>query len=218
MTDTMADEAKISIKVIVDKVEEIAVCAEADHRFVDILFSFMTLPMGTIVRLLGKLDDKKFERRGSLNNLYQSLKDFPECYFSTEEFKHMLLNPRSLAYDYCRHLELKIDDTERIQYFVCNGISSNLMRCNSMSPKVNGSKYCQRCGKLMDLKESYWYADVCVRGGVFVSNNATFIITDDLRVEPYSSARIIQLLTDRGVTNMNYLEERNLEMSTHQVN
>ncbi|MFS7965950.1 hypothetical protein Hanom_Chr09g00768151 [Helianthus anomalus] len=50
----------------------------------------MTLPMGTIVRLLGKLEDKNFERRGSLSNLYQSLKDLPECYFSTEQCKHMI--------------------------------------------------------------------------------------------------------------------------------
>ncbi|MFS7965974.1 hypothetical protein Hanom_Chr09g00768401 [Helianthus anomalus] len=98
MADTKTNEAKISIKVIVDKVNSRVVYAEADYTFVDILFSFMTLPLGTIVRLLGKLDDKKFEALGSLNNLYQSLKDFPDCYLSSEECKPMLLNPRSLSY------------------------------------------------------------------------------------------------------------------------
>ncbi|KAJ0540825.1 hypothetical protein HanRHA438_Chr09g0377631 [Helianthus annuus] len=39
--------------------------------FVDILFSFMTLPVGTIVKMLGKHPDAKFEALGSLNNLYQ---------------------------------------------------------------------------------------------------------------------------------------------------
>ncbi|MFS7915139.1 hypothetical protein Hanom_Chr02g00161801 [Helianthus anomalus] len=87
MAATTSNEAKVSIKVIVDKVNKRVVYAEADYTFVDILFSLMTLPMGTIVRLLGKLDDKNFEALGSLNNLYQSLKDFPECYISSEESK-----------------------------------------------------------------------------------------------------------------------------------
>ncbi|KAJ0705941.1 hypothetical protein HanLR1_Chr09g0301131 [Helianthus annuus] len=87
------NEAKISVKVIVDKVNKRVVYAEADYTFVDILFSFMTLPLGTIVRILGKVDDKKFEGLGSLNNLYQSLKDFPDCYLSSAECKPILLKP-----------------------------------------------------------------------------------------------------------------------------
>ncbi|GJY96963.1 RNA-directed DNA polymerase, eukaryota, reverse transcriptase zinc-binding domain protein [Tanacetum coccineum] len=95
MPETLAKEPKISIKAIVDKEKNRVLYVEADYTFVDILFSFMTLPMGTIVRLLGEQADKKCEALGSLNNLYQSLVDLPESYFFIEECKLMLLNPRS---------------------------------------------------------------------------------------------------------------------------
>ncbi|KAF5789099.1 hypothetical protein HanXRQr2_Chr09g0366861 [Helianthus annuus] len=214
MADTKTIEAKISIKVIVDKAKKRVVYVEADHSFVDILFSFMTLPMGTIVRLLEKHDDKKFEALGSLNNLYQSLKDFPDCYLSSEECKRMLLNPRSLSYDHCRNLQLQIDDTEPTQNYVCRYLFCQCYR-KFMSANIlgirNGAK-CSRCNSEMALEPVYWCSNDSVDndGGVFVSDIATFIVTDDLCVEPYTSAITIRLLTDFGITDMNHLEERNL--------
>ncbi|KAF5789093.1 hypothetical protein HanRHA438_Chr09g0377871 [Helianthus annuus] len=85
----------------------------------------------------------------------------------------------------------------------------------------------------MRLEESYWYSSVYenrmffdiwvwsfnsgVDSGVFVSDSATFIVTDDLCVEPYNMASSIRLLTDLGITDMSHLEERNLQMSSYQV-
>ncbi|KAJ0705926.1 hypothetical protein HanLR1_Chr09g0300981 [Helianthus annuus] len=232
MADTTEDdEAKISIKVIVDKVNKRVVCAEVDYTFVDILFSYVTLPMGTIARLLGTHDDKKFECLGSFNNLYHSLKDLPERYLSTE-CKSMLLNPRSLSYDYCRNLKLLIDHTEPNHYCVCynNRCSSyaKVLSCNNVSSEHDRSQSCRECFTYMRFEESYWYSsdyeldplfrNSVVGSGVFVSDSATFIVTDDLCVEPYNLASSIRLLTDLGVTDMNHLEERNLQMSSYQVN
>ncbi|MFS7965944.1 hypothetical protein Hanom_Chr09g00768091 [Helianthus anomalus] len=210
MADTKAKEARISVKVIIDKVNRRVVYAEADHTFVDILFSFMTLPLGTIVRLLGKLDDKKFEALGSLKNLYQRLENFPECYLSTEECKHMFLNPRSLSYDHCRNLKLQIDDTEPLIYFQCAA-------CRSMYSTCTKAK-CGNCGKLMNQEVGYKKPEVCVgSGGVFVSERATFIVTDDLCVMPYTSANSIRLLTGLGITDKSCLEDLMLDMGRKQI-
>ncbi|KAF5789089.1 hypothetical protein HanXRQr2_Chr09g0366731 [Helianthus annuus] len=233
MADTTEDEDKISIKVIVDKVNKRVVCAEVDYSFVDILFSYVTLPMGTIARLLGTHDDKKFECLGSFNNLYHSLKDLPHRYLSTE-CKSMLLNPRSLSYDYCRHLELKIDDTEPSHYFECHNRCCSsydkVLSCNNLSSEHDRSQSCRGCYTYlpsMRFEESYWYSSDydlvslftnSVGSGVFVSDSGTFIVTDDLCVEPYNMASSIRLLTDLGITDMNHLEERNLQMSSYQVN
>ncbi|KAJ0705939.1 hypothetical protein HanLR1_Chr09g0301111 [Helianthus annuus] len=198
MADTKTNEAKISIKVIVDKVNSRVVYAEADYTFVDILFSFMTLPLGTIVRLLGKLDDKKFEALGSLNNLYQSLKDFPDCYLSSEECKPMLLNPRSLSYDHCRNLQLQIDDMEPMKYFKC----SNPRDCDGLL---------NRCMSVMDC------SIVLYGGGVFVSDLATFIVTGDLCVMPNTSANIIRSITERGVIDASQLEEANFDLCLYKM-
>ncbi|KAK9073140.1 hypothetical protein SSX86_007463 [Deinandra increscens subsp. villosa] len=211
---TKTNEAKISIKVMADKVNKRVVYAEADHTFVDILFSFVTLPMGTIVRLLRKHDDKKFEALGSLNNLYQSLKDFPENYLETEECKYILLNPRSRAYDHCRYLKVNIDDTEPFNYFECEGCCKLLPRSLSTCNKVN----CVRCGKLMKKEVGYEKSDDLYSGtSVFASDIATFIVTDDLCILPYTSATSIQLLTDYGVTRKSDLEEINLDMDSEKV-
>ncbi|KAF5789095.1 hypothetical protein HanXRQr2_Chr09g0366811 [Helianthus annuus] len=175
--------AKISIKVIVDKVNKRAVYAETDYAFVDILFSFITLPMGTIVKLLEKVDDKKFEVLGSFNNLYQSLKNIPDRYLSINNCKPMLVNPRSLSYDHCRKLQLLLDETE------------------PYTPK----EFCQ-----ID-DDGGWDS------GVFVSDIATFIVTDDLCVMPHTSATSIRLLTDCGITNKSCLEEIKLDMGRDQI-
>ncbi|GKC41994.1 hypothetical protein Tco_1059716 [Tanacetum coccineum] len=95
MAATTPNEAKISLKLMVHKEKKRVIFAEADNHFVDILFSFMALPLGTIVRLLEKIPDQKVKALGSLQNLYQSLIDLPENTLSTEESKLMMLNPRS---------------------------------------------------------------------------------------------------------------------------
>ncbi|KAL8239761.1 hypothetical protein R6Q59_016328 [Mikania micrantha] len=175
----------------------------------------MTLPLGTIVRLLGKLDDKNFEALGSLNNLYQSLKHFPDCYIDTNQHKSRLLNPTSIPYDYCRNLKLKIDDTVSIEHYVCNHYKCShlgkLLSCNIPFGKASISKKCCDCGRPMGLKYD------CVGVGVFVSDTATFIITDDLRVEPYTSASCIRLFEYLGISDMNHVEERSIEMSSDQI-
>ncbi|KAJ0751923.1 hypothetical protein HanPI659440_Chr09g0318331 [Helianthus annuus] len=215
MADTKTNEAKISIKVIVDKVNSRVVYAEADYTFVDILFSFMTLPLGTIVRLLGKHDDKKFEALGSLNNLYQSLKNFPDCYLSSEECKPMLLNPRSLSYDHCRNLQLQIDDTEPMEYFLC----SNLCWWeDNMLFSICDEAICRSCDRLMNLCMSVKdCSNVFVGGGVFVSDLATFIVTGDLRVMPNTSANIVRSITELGVIDASQLEEAKFDLCLYKV-
>ncbi|KAK1418509.1 hypothetical protein QVD17_27654 [Tagetes erecta] len=224
MADTTAKEAKISMKVIVDKVKKRVVYAEADHTFVDILFSFLTLPMGTIVRLLGKHDDTELEVLGSLNNLYQSLKNFPECYLATEDSKFMLLNPRSLSYYHTKNLKLKIDDTEPMKYFGCRyHLCENVnkfMLCKNVPGKDFSFRRCGSCNLMMELTHVYWdssYSFVSSGASVFVSDIETYIVTDDLCVEPYTSAISIRLLADFGITDMNHLEERSIEMSSYQM-
>ncbi|KAJ0805892.1 hypothetical protein HanPI659440_Chr02g0083471 [Helianthus annuus] len=66
-------QPKFSIKLMVHKVEKRVIFAEVHSDFVNTLFSIMTLPIATIVRLLRKRHGEKLKRIGSLNNLYQSL-------------------------------------------------------------------------------------------------------------------------------------------------
>lgn len=47
-----ASKIRIPLKVVIHKQEERVLYAEANSDFADILFSFLTMPMGTIIRLL----------------------------------------------------------------------------------------------------------------------------------------------------------------------
>nr|XP_043629778.1 uncharacterized protein LOC122601067 [Erigeron canadensis] len=119
MADPTENKTKISLKVIVHKEKKKVIFAEAGSDFVDILFGLMTLPLGTIAKALGKCEDQKIEALGNLKNLHQSLVDLPTSYFSSEETKFLMLNPRSSSYELYKKLKLNIDDTDPPKYFVC---------------------------------------------------------------------------------------------------
>ncbi|KAM5583407.1 hypothetical protein ABKV19_003353 [Rosa sericea] len=51
MAQEVSDAKNISLKALVDKGRNRVIFVEADNDFIDVLFSFLTLPMGKIVRL-----------------------------------------------------------------------------------------------------------------------------------------------------------------------
>lgn len=116
----MADKhvSSISLKALVDKGNNKVLFAESDDGFIDILFSFLTMPMGTIIRrtrnLLQEVDI------GCMNNLYESVENFDVQHLRAEPCKTMLLCPRSEAESHYRSLKLKIDDVEPPRYFLCS--------------------------------------------------------------------------------------------------
>ncbi|PWA88816.1 hypothetical protein CTI12_AA117050 [Artemisia annua] len=220
MATTTPNKAKISIKLMVHKEKKRVIFAEADNHFVDILFSFMTLPMGTIVRLLEKIPDQKVKALGSLQNLYQSLTDLPVNSLSTEESKLMMLYPKSSLYEYCRNLILKIDDTQPTKYFTCEKMSC-IQHSDATFSTCNSAR-CRLCGNHLTREIDYKTSTTntggsCVDGGVFVTNITTFIVTDDLRVMPNCSSFGIQLLRDAGITDASQLEERTFDVVHDQI-
>ncbi|KAI3701631.1 hypothetical protein L6452_26848 [Arctium lappa] len=222
MADTTANEGNISIKLMVCKQENRVIFAEADSNFVDTLFSFMTLPMATIVRLLKKCPHENLEVLRSLTNLYQSLINLSLDHFSTEESKFMMLNSRSSSFDQCRKLKLNIDDTVPItNYFVCQNLSCG----KRVGPFFSTSNFarCSFCGTLTNWESKYEGSTTVntqvasFDGSVFVCDGLTFIITDDLRVMPKTSDSSILLLRGLGITDASQLEERTLDISHQQI-
>ncbi|PNY13523.1 hypothetical protein L195_g010179, partial [Trifolium pratense] len=147
-------EHKISLKVMVDKKRHKVVYAEAGKDFVDVLLSFLTLPLGTIARHVAKESNIEAVKFGSISSLYQSLKDLNPKYLWNPTCKEMLLYPRNSMEAYCRQLRLNIDDMEPVKYFVCENLE-----CNS-SVKENKNRLSlfrdQKCGcgKVLNTKVS----------------------------------------------------------------
>ncbi|GKD04433.1 hypothetical protein Tco_1179407 [Tanacetum coccineum] len=83
--------------------------AEADEEFIEILFSFLTLPLGTIAKLLAKHADAMDTKVGSITSLYQSVKDLDVRHFTNEYCKEALVNPVNSSAYVCQKLKLNLD-------------------------------------------------------------------------------------------------------------
>ncbi|KAG7653379.1 hypothetical protein ISN44_As01g006550 [Arabidopsis suecica] len=104
-----AEKPILKLTLCVDPEKNKVVFADVGKDFVDVLFGFLALPMGTIVRLLEKHKQNQ-PPIGCFNNLYKSVVDMDKDDFITEASKGMLLYPRHVKEKQCRRLKLNIDD------------------------------------------------------------------------------------------------------------
>ena len=122
----------VAVKLFIDKEKKRVLFAESDKDFVDILFSFLTLPLGTIVRRLGKQS-----QIGCLDEVYKSVESLSEDHFRTKASKTMLLSPVNAAAFHGDRLKVQIDDENSRKFYICNS------NCGMMTPvKVS----CCKCG------------------------------------------------------------------------
>src|ERR1044072_1550094 len=91
-----AEEPKtIPIKILFDKKTNKIVAVEANKDFVDTLFSFLSLPLATIIRLLTPPDGEQLSESpfsSSINNLYESVQNLTPKKFWNPVGKKMLLH------------------------------------------------------------------------------------------------------------------------------
>ncbi|KAI8523678.1 hypothetical protein RHMOL_Rhmol13G0091600 [Rhododendron molle] len=208
--DTPADRKVISLKLLVDKARNRVIFAESDHEFVDILLSFLTLPIGSAVRLLGP-DSTAI---GSLTTMYNSVASLESRHLRTDYCKDILLNPRNAAETQCSELAINVYPLEPVKLYECN-----LWYCSWFSTIKD--RPC-RCKHLMSGRVKVGQAekgakDDCEGGGVFVKDGAfSFMITDDLQVMAGSTAACLSLFQKFGIDDGNEVEERTLEFGEQQ--
>ncbi|GMN23896.1 hypothetical protein TIFTF001_000321 [Ficus carica] len=112
----MADS--ISTRVLIAKKKNRVIYAEADEDFLNILFSLLTIPIGTLIRLTSTNNSPTF-RIGSTNNLYKSVEDIDARCFQTEDHEAMLLiSPRNGAEFQCKSVKLNVDAMPTIDWEV----------------------------------------------------------------------------------------------------
>jgi hypothetical protein len=87
------------MKLLVDTKAERVLYAEAGKDVVDFLFSFLALPVGTVVKLLGKES-----MVGCVDNVYASVESLDDTYVEPGAAKDALLRPTvpSAAVGCCR--------------------------------------------------------------------------------------------------------------------
>lgn len=220
MPDTLENPV-IKLKLLIDEEKDKVVFVEAGKDFLDILFSFSTLPMGTIVRLMEMYKKSQSIAIGCFNNIYASVVSMGMKHFRTEACKQMLLYPGSLNQEKCRNIKLRLDDSEPTKCFMCPMFMRS-GQCSKGYSNFNTSR-CS-CGNLMDEMIQFQGegggASVGngVEGGVFVRGDHTsFVITDDLKVEVTSVGLTLTVLKDLGYANCDKLVERIHDVNFEEV-
>lgn len=84
-----ANARRIKVKLLLDKATNRILCLQAKEDFADLLLSFLTFPLGSIMTLL-----KGHISMGSVDNLYKSVADLRLKHFASQICKDSLLNPK----------------------------------------------------------------------------------------------------------------------------
>ncbi|XP_009374312.2 uncharacterized protein LOC103963245 [Pyrus x bretschneideri] len=190
----------ITLKALVDRGSNKVIFVESDD-FIDVLFSFLTMPMGRIVRLA---EDSVPVKIGCMRNLIQSVEKFDVHNFRSNACRDMLSLPCNSADLECKNLKLKIDNDRPTRYFRC-------VRC-FLSYYKSGS--CPSCGYSFCFEIP---VDNTQLGGVFVKGRPRLIITDDLQVISPVGAANICLFSKLGVTDFKTTEELTFNMGVQEA-
>ncbi|KAJ6814104.1 uncharacterized protein M6B38_139425 [Iris pallida] len=202
----MASAKKISMKLLVDRERSRVVYAEADKDFVDILFSFLTLPLSTIVKVLNKQSTL-----GCMDNLYESVEKLDIQYLQTEACKTMLLHPRSEAAVLCEDLKINIDDTKPRVVYACKKDDCCSKQTCLVSPAQNAQ--CIHCKEKMDVVKTWPKKDV----KLFVKEGVKYIISSDLHVEPATVMHILSLHQKMDMKDGSVLEEWYMDIGEEEI-
>ncbi|KAL6502124.1 hypothetical protein OROGR_027257 [Orobanche gracilis] len=162
----MDDSPGVCVTMVKNKATEKVMFVLANKEFVDLLISFLTIPLGTLSKLVG---DRPI---GSLKNIYECVKGLePDSFWKGNTAKELFLSPLNSSE---RHLTVNI--TEPTEYFACVA-----EKCPYHS--VTRSKAVTKCdcGSLLE------YPGVHLTGMGFIADAvAIYIIADDLVIRPFN--------------------------------
>ncbi|KAG6523046.1 hypothetical protein ZIOFF_020205 [Zingiber officinale] len=211
----------MEINLAIDVKKERVILAESNSDFIDVLFSFLTLPLGTIVRIL-----EKQSSLGFMDRLYESVQKLDIDYFSTEACKTMLLAPRSLSDLRCEDLKIRPNDSYPRSIYICE--TPDCFYRGSKACSREPHTMCSQCGHTM----THYYSSIdriaCElhvdkekdhiiakekkeeNGGVFVVKGGRFLVTDDLYVMQSSTKNTLAEMKKHGIENFDScpLEQR----------
>ena len=208
-------ETKISMKLLVDKTKNKVLFAEAGKECVDFLFHLLSLPLGTVVGYLNKAS-----MVGSIGSLYGSLERLNNDYFLDGLTKDCLLEPKPAAGCASNVPLLAInqapDQPDSNTFYMCSATQNYNSYYHNVHPYVSataGAK-CPECQQQMNfagmtcvvspVEEAKARSSV----GGYVKGVVTYMIMDDLCVEPMSTISGITLLNKFNVQDVGGLEER----------
>ncbi|KAM0926151.1 hypothetical protein ACQ4PT_003758 [Festuca glaucescens] len=226
----------LSMKLLVDTKARRVLFAEASKDVVDFLFSLLSLPVGTAVKLLGKE-----AMVGSVGRLYASVEKLDGTYVQAGAAKDALLHPTVFSAAVSNQSSLlglpPPPSPQPKTFYICNKHCScysngyNSCRSSYSSCRTDSCRayITQSCGitcpscknkmtthlTLVPSAESgdqVAQAAAGVAGKGFVQGIVTYTVMDDLAVTPMSSISSITLLNTFAVKDLAALQEKTVQI------
>lgn len=209
---------KLSLKLLIDRKSQKVLFAEAEKDFVDFLFSILTLPVGSVVKVL-----KNHSMLESIGMLYESIENLSDTYIQPGQNKNMLLNPTSPSVTFGDDPPLLTPFTKQLKrktnevLYTCRG--SHNYKSGRYDTTDHGfvtdvlGVSCPSCKSGMTTEKIYFgnensaVSSSSVDGGGFVKGVVTYTVMDDLEVKPGPTISRIAFLNGLNVKEVGHLEE-----------
>ncbi|KAK9684727.1 hypothetical protein RND81_10G228100 [Saponaria officinalis] len=190
---------KIMVKLIINKETGKLLFAEAGKDFVDFLFSIPSLPIGAFLGLINDDMDRHLVSEGALVNLYKTIDNLDARYmqpqFSEQCNKQTLLFPTTPTNIRTRLQSSRVTNPYK---FSANPAHYN-MYIAATNALANSSNV---------MKNDFTG---------YVRGTTTYMIMDDLNVEPMSIVSSVSFLHRFGALDVNKLEEREVVVGDDEV-
>ncbi|XLS72818.1 hypothetical protein HN51_029683 [Arachis hypogaea] len=211
MTTKTSPNNSLSMKLLIDTKCKKVLFAEASKDVVDFLFTLLQLPLATVIKLL-----TKEAVVGSMGNLYSSVENLNHDYFQPKRSKDLILNPTILGSSPSISGLLPSSATNHSK------ITTKLYKCNYCGGTFVTDVYNSKCstgscsGRM--TTEIYYFkgeARTVDTSGHSNNNNdngfvkgvITYMIMDDLVIEPMSTISSITMLNRFNIKHVGVLKE-----------
>lgn len=176
---------KLTLKLLVDKKNQKVLFGEARKDVVDFLFSLLALPVGTVARLLAAKG-----MVGSVGKLCDSLERLESTYLQAGFDKNTLLKPTISSNTSCQTTFLLecSESSSAKNFYRCDGRSYG--QCSNWNNYVTdgAGTPCPSCKRPMTVQLTYVPPKTKMvaadSGGGYVQGIVTYMVMDDLAVEP----------------------------------
>ncbi|XP_017413260.1 uncharacterized protein LOC108324845 [Vigna angularis] len=206
-----SSSSKLTLKLLIDAKREKVLFAETSKAVIDFLFNLLCLPIGTVIRILNKN-----QMVGCLANLYRSVENLDETYMQPDLHKDLLLKPSASVSSQISGLLPSVNDSSS------NNSTNVFYRCPNHSGRVtcDNTTRCPSCGSSMNSELIFVGEKVAkeisaVKSG-FVKEVVTYMVMDDLVIQPMSSISSITLLNKFNVKEVGSLQEKVVELDMNQ--
>ncbi|ONK68898.1 uncharacterized protein A4U43_C05F17190 [Asparagus officinalis] len=195
--DENSDCEEMKVKLLRTKYNGRFVHMECDEKVVELLFSFLTLPVGAVIKFLGKNSSM-----GCFDNLYESVESLcsPESVcIKSDEHKSMLLSPKLAPFFAAKMQRLKIEETVSRGGVTKAGCHSCFRKTANCPHEVNIATFKELNPKFPNKMTE--------PGGGYAKGQCKFMVTDDLNVSLFSPLAAVHMVKELGVSIGNLKEE-----------